>query len=311
MDDPDRVTRRPKILLIGARGQIGFELRRSLSPVGELICTERTKDAHYRLDLEDSESIRDILRREKVDVVVNAGAYTAVERAEDEPDSAHAINAAAPAVLAAEAYIADILLVHYSTDYVFDGTHVQPYLETDRPNPLNVYGRTKLAGENAIRDSGARYLIFRTSWVYGARGPNFLRTVLSRARAGEPLKVVSDQHGAPTSARSMADFTAQVLAQWRACGSRWLLGRVGTYHVTASGSCSWYDFAKAILERTGNNAELTSVSTSEYFTKARRPCYSVLDCSRAARAFGLRLGHWQPQLERVLEEIVASAGTRG
>jgi len=291
--------------VLGAAGQLGFELSRSLGCLGEVVAATRGGGCDsVALDLGDRAAIAHLVRESRPAVIVNAAAYTAVDRAESEPEQAHAVNAEAPAVLAAEARAAEALLVHYSTDYVFDGRAERPYREDDAPAPLNVYGRSKLAGEEAVRASGARHLILRTSWVYGARGRNFVHAILGRAAQGAGLRVVSDQHGAPTSARALAEFTAQVLAGARAAGEPWLEARLGTYHVAASGECTWYEFARHILERAGRGeTPVEPVTTADYGAKAPRPLSSRLDCRRAREVFGLELEHWRRQLARVMEEI--------
>ena len=287
----------PTFLLTGATGQLGWELRRTLAPLGPVIAPARDE-----LDLADANGIRTAVRRHRPLVIVNAGAYTAVDRAEAEPELAHSINATAPGLLAEEAARLGALLVHFSTDYVFDGSAERPYREADRPNPLNVYGRSKLAGERAIEEVGGKHLIFRTSWIYGMRGSNFLRSMLRLAREREEMRVVDDQIGAPTWSRMIAGATALVLAQ--VAGAEWELppaGR-GVYHLTAGGETSWYDFARAILERDPAREEqrcrtVRPIPTSEYPTPAARPRFSVLDNQRIAKRFGIRLPHWRTQLE--------------
>jgi dTDP-4-dehydrorhamnose reductase len=275
-----------RILLTGAGGQLGRELARRLPALGELVATDRAA-----LDLSDPDAIRRTVRAARPQVIVNAAAYTAVDRAEAEPEAAHAVNATAPAVLAEEARRLGALLVHYSTDYVFDGEKRAPYVEDDPPNPLNVYGRTKLAGEEALRASGARHLILRASWVYAPHGRNFLLAIARRARAGEPLRVVDDQTGVPTSAAFLAEASVRILA--RADGAE------GLYHLAPTGSTTWCGFARAIVARLGLEVPVTPISTAEYPAAARRPAYSVLDSSRARAAFDLPAMDWREVFERV------------
>jgi len=303
-----------KILLLGANGQVGFELARSLAPLGELVCATRSGKlpggaACVAADLGDANSLAAALDAAKADVVVNAAAYTAVDRAEDEPHVAARINAQALAEIGARAASRNALVVHYSTDYVFDGTGSRPYRENDATAPLGVYGRSKLDGENALRASGCDHLILRTAWVYAARGHNFLRTMLRLAREREELRVVGDQRGAPTPARLISAATAAALARLlaRRTGEREKL--VGTYHLSAAGQCTWFDFAGAIFARAQTAGllerapRLVPISTAEYPTPARRPAYSVLDGSRIRDTFGLHLPHWRSGLDAVIGEL--------
>jgi dTDP-4-dehydrorhamnose reductase len=290
-----------RILLTGANGQVGWELARSLAPLGEVVGLDRS-----RLDLSQPDLLRETVRAIAPDVIVNAAAYTAVDRAESEPELARAINAIAPGVLAEEAQRLDAILVHYSTDYVFDGTKSEPYVETDPTNPLNVYGRTKLEGERAIGASGCRHLTLRTSWVYGAHGSNFLLTMLRLARERRAtLRIVDDQIGAPTWAREIAQATAALLAR-PALAAR---GAEGLYHLTASRSTSWYGFAQAIfgspeMARLGVvSPALEAIQTSAYKTPAQRPANSRLDCERLFSRAGLRLAAWDTALARCLAEV--------
>ena len=287
----------PTFLLTGATGQLGWELRRTLAPLGPVIAPARAE-----LDLAEPDGIRAALQHHHPSVIVNAAAYTAVDRAEAEAELAHAINAAAPVILAEEAARSGALLVHFSTDYVFDGAAERPYREADRPNPLNVYGRSKRAGERAIEEVGGTHLIFRTSWVYGMRGSNFLRSMLRLAREREEMRVVDDQIGAPTWSRMIAEATALVLAQIAGAGWELPSDAGGVYHLTAGGETNWYGFAQAILERDPAREEqrcrtLRPIPTSEYPTPAARPRFSVLDNQRIAERFGIRLPHWRTQLE--------------
>jgi dTDP-4-dehydrorhamnose reductase len=275
-----------RILLTGRSGQVGSALALSLAPLGELAVCDRNA-----LDLASADSIRARVREVRPEVIVNAAAYTAVDQAEREEALAFKINGSGPAVLAEEAAELGALLVHFSTDYVFDGEKRSPYVETDAPNPLNAYGRSKLAGEQAIRASGCRYLIFRTSWVYAYAGKNFLVTMLRLAREGKPLRVVDDQQGAPTSSRALARATAQAIGKLRDQG--------GLYHMSAAGSTTWCGFARAIFREAGIRAQVTPIASSDYATAARRPRNSVLDNGLLAR-HAIRLPSWESGLREVL-----------
>jgi dTDP-4-dehydrorhamnose reductase len=295
------VTASPRILLTGATGQAGRELKRSFAGFGEIISVDREL-----LDLSAPHQIRDTVRRIRPDVILNAAAYTAVDRAESEPDLAMAINAEAPAILAEEARTLNALLVHYSTDYVFDGSKSEPWTESDSPQSLNVYGASKLAGELAIRRIGGRYLIFRTSWVYGPQGRNFFLTMMRLGRERDRLTIVDDQFGAPTTSIEIADATRAVVEGIFA-------GRFGTpemwaglYHMTCSGSTTWFGFARAIFARAAHllpqrQPELIPVSTSEFPTPATRPRNSVLSNSLLIERFGIRLSPWETALGRVID----------
>lgn len=288
------------ILLTGANGQVGRELQRALAPLGEIAAVDM---AH--LDLADSDAVRKQVRELQPRIIVNAAAYTAVDHAESEPELARAVNAVAPGVLAAEAKRYDAILVHYSTDYVFDGEKSGPYTEDDPPNPLNVYGRSKLEGERAIAASGCRHLTLRTSWVYGTRGRNFLLTMLRLATERRALRVVDDQIGAPTWCREIADATAGLLAKPELA----VPGADGLYHLCAGGLTSWFGFARAIfdsprLRRLGIDPPVVEpIPSSAYPTPARRPMNSRLDCSRLASRAGLRLAVWDEALARCLAEL--------
>jgi dTDP-4-dehydrorhamnose reductase len=280
-----------RILLTGRNGQVGWELERTLGPLGEVIAFD-----HAGLDLARPDAIVSCVREVKPDVIVNAAAYTAVDKAESEPDLAMAINGIAPGILAEEAKRIGALLVHYSTDYVFDGEKDGPYVETDAPNPLSVYGASKLAGERAIAASGADHLIFRTSWVYANRGKNFLLTILRLAKEKPELRVVADQFGAPTWARDIATATALVLARRPAGAEIWS----GIYHLTAAGRTTWHGFAQKIVELAGLSTPVAAIPVSEYPTPARRPRNSVLDHSKAESSFGLKLPSWDAAASRCL-----------
>lgn len=278
-----------RILLTGRHGQVGWELERALAPLGEVSATDRAT-----LDLADADAIRRVVREAKPEIIVNAAAYTAVDKAESEPALAMQINGTAPGILAEEAKRLGALLVHYSTDYVFDGTKGAPYLEGDAPNPLNQYGRSKLAGERMIVASGTRHLILRSSWVYGLRGRNFLLAILARARSGAPLRVVDDQTGAPTWCREIAQATARVIAEQRAAS--------GTYNLSAGGSTTWCGFARAILAQAGSAAAIQAIATAEFPAAAARPHCSVLDGAKLARDFGVALPDWREGLARCMAE---------
>ena len=271
-----------KILLTGRNGQVGSELQAVLHPA---VATD-----HATLDLADADALRQAVRKEKPGVIINAAAYTAVDKAEDEPDMAMLINGAAPGVLAEEAKRTGALLVHYSTDYIFDGMKRAPYLETDPPKPLGVYGRTKLEGETRIRASGCRHLVLRTAWVYG-RGGNFVRAILRQAEKGAALRVVNDQVGAPTWAFDIARVTAELLKK----------SVEGTFNVSAAGSASWYEVALEILRLAGRSVEVKPVRTAEYGAKAPRPAYSVLDNARLCASGVTPIGEWRGRLAEHLK----------
>lgn len=276
-----------RILLTGSNGQVGWELRRTLAPLAQVHALDRKA-----LDLADPDRIRTVLRDVKPQIVVNAAAYTAVDQAEAEPDLAQAINGTAPGILAEEAKRLGALLVHYSTDYVFDGAKATPYTEADAPNPLGVYGRSKLAGERAIQAADGRHLILRTSWVYGLRGRNFLLTILRLAKEKPVLRIVGDQIGAPTWCRNIAETTAALLASART--------PTGLFHLTASGATSWHGFTAAIVASQGLNARVDEITTAEYPLPARRPANSRLDCT-ALRSLGFELPDWRDQLRLCLD----------
>lgn len=288
----------PRILLIGRIGQVGWELRRSLAPMAGITCADFPD-----IDLTSGDSVRRWVRDSRPDIVINAAAYTAVDKAETEPDKAMAVNGVAPGILAEEAKKLGALLVHYSTDYVFDGTRTTPYAETDVPAPLGVYGRSKLAGDKAVEAVGGEHLIFRLCWVYGARGQNFMLTMMRLARERDKLRVVGDQVGCPTWSRMIAETTALALKVVVAAPDRRAF--TGTYNLAASGVTSWHGFAQAIVNlmpAEGRKCtEVEAISTAEYPTPTKRPAYSALACDKLDRAFGLRLPHWEESLRQVLE----------
>ena len=292
-----------KILLTGKSGQVGWELQRSLAVLGGVIALGRSQ-----LDLSDADAIRRVVREIKPKLIVNPAAYTAVDKAESEPELAMAINAVAPGVMAEEAARLNIPLLHYSTDYVYDGAKTGPYVETDLTHPLGVYGKSKLAGEDAIRAVGLPHLILRTSWVYGARGKNFLRTILRLATEREQLRVVNDQIGAPTWSRSIAEATLMALKNWNEA-----LG--GTYHLTCSGQTSWHGFAQAIVEEyemrrksrdwpklKASMAAIEAIKTIEYPTPAPRPANSRLDCTKIKHDLSVTMPDWRQALRQVLDD---------
>lgn len=296
-----------KILLLGKNGQVGWELQRSLAPLGELVALDRQGAPGLVGDVSDLDGLAATVRALRPQLIVNAAAHTAVDKAESEPDLARRLNAEAPAVLAREAAACGALLVHYSTDYVFDGSGERPWREGDATGPLGVYGRTKLEGEQAIAASGCRHLILRTSWVYAARGGNFAKTMLRLARERERLTVIDDQWGAPTGAELIADVTAQAAAQLRQAP-----GKAGLYHLAAAGATTWFEYAKYVLAQAQRAqpaiemkvTEVAPIATRDYPTPARRPHNSRLDCTRLQAAFDLRLPPWQDGVRRMLAETL-------
>jgi dTDP-4-dehydrorhamnose reductase len=297
------MSRAGRILILGSTGQLGRELQRSFSGYGEVIARGRET-----VDFSGEDQLRSAVRTASPDVILNAAAYTAVDRAESEPDLAMAVNGHAPGVLAEEANRLGALFVHYSTDYVFDGTKAGAWEETDAPNPLNVYGASKLAGERAVEQVGGKHLIFRTSWVYGPHGKNFLLTMLRLGKERDLLKVVDDQVGAPTTSIALADATRSIVASIfeGRCGSAesW----AGVYHMTCGGSVSWRGFADAIFARAqnllgGRRPATAPIPTSEYPTPARRPQNSVLSNKKLNAAFGVQLPSWGDALDRVFLEF--------
>ena len=301
---------KPRILLIGKTGQVGTELERLLPALGDVFAYGRND-----LDLTKPRAVRSAIRERQPDVIVNAAAYTAVDQAEKEEPLARTINAEAPGVMAEEARNQGALLVHYSTDYVFDGLKATAYVESDQTNPLSAYGRTKLAGEELIRASGANHLIFRTEWVYGRRGKNFLLTILRLAAERDELRIVRDQIGAPTWCRAIAEGTRDALRKLLGESGDRLAEVSGTYHMTANGSTSWFGFAEEIV-RIGREAKadwigaatsgramrvqrVVPISAADYPLPALRPANSVLSNARLERTFGVRLADWKDQLNEV------------
>jgi dTDP-4-dehydrorhamnose reductase len=288
-----------RILLLGSAGQVGVELQRALPKETDMLAL-----GHRDLDLADEGSLRSIIRKTHPRFIVNAAAYTAVDRAESEPDLARAVNAIAPQIIAEEARSQDAWLLHFSTDYVFDGSGDTPWKELDAPHPLNVYGKTKLEGEQGIASAGCRHLIFRTSWVYASHGSNFLRTMLRLARQRQRLTIVDDQRGAPTSAKELARAALAILGKLQNTMSA--PPEPGVYHMTCSGSTTWFGFAKEIFTALGAKVrapELIPISTEEYPTPAARPRNSILNCDKLESAAGTRLAPWQNALTEVIAEL--------
>ncbi|MFN3738535.1 dTDP-4-dehydrorhamnose reductase [Hydrogenophaga sp.] len=296
-----------KILLLGANGQLGWELQRSLAPLGELIALGREGTGAYPADLAQPERLPALVEHLAPDLIVNAAAHTAVDKAESEPELARAINATAPGVLARAAAARGAWLLHYSTDYVFDGSGQQPRSEDAATGPLGVYGQTKLEGEEAIRASGCRHLILRTSWVYAARGGNFAKTMLRLAQERERLTVIDDQIGAPTGADLLADLSAHALR-----GALADPAKAGTYHAVAAGETSWHGYARFVIDTARalrpnlplKVHTIDPVPTSAFPTPARRPHNSRLSTKKLQDAFGLHLPHWQTGVRRLLQEIL-------
>lgn len=294
-----------KLLLLGSGGQVGFELRRALAPLGDVVALD-----HAACDLAAPDSLRQAIAATAPDIVVNAAAYTAVDKAEAEPDKARAINAVAPGVIGEAARRIGARVVHFSTDYVYDGTKAGPYREDDATNPLGVYGATKRDGDLALAASGAGHFIFRTSWVFGAHGNNFVKTILRLAAEKESLNVVADQVGAPTSAALIADVTAQVLGQLRYRPAADVPS--GIYHLAAAGETSWHGFAQAIVRGAASRGRslklaadaIRAIPTSDYPLPAPRPANSRLDTTRLRNTFGLVLPDWQLGLDHVLAQII-------
>ena len=296
-----------KILLLGKDGQVGWELQRALAPLGELCALGRAE-----ADFTDPESLRAVVRAFDPDVIVNAAAYTAVDKAEADAATAHNVNAVSPGVLAEEAAAGNAWLVHYSTDYVFDGTKEGAWVETDAVNPLSVYGRTKYDGEQRIAATGARHLILRTSWVFAPRGGNFAKTMLRLAKERETLNVVADQHGAPTGAELLADVTALALHRIAVPGTD-AQHLSGVYHLAAAGSTTWHAYAQHVLAQAqSHGAELKAgpdavqpIAASAFPTPAARPANSRLDCSKFSASFGVHLPDWRHHVNRLIAELSA------
>lgn len=292
------------LLLTGANGQVGWELLRTLAPLGHVIALTREQ-----LDLSDIEAIRATVARHRPDVIVNPAAYTAVDKAETDAETAYAVNAYAPGALALAAKELDALLVHYSTDYVFDGRKTAPYSETDTPNPQSIYGKSKLEGERAVQAAGGRHLILRTSWVYGLHGGNFMKTVLRLARERDSLRIVNDQFGAPTWARLIAQTTHDILRQ--ALQPDFDRSRLGLYHLTARGRISWYDYAQEIIrlarqydpDLRDKTLSVQGIPTQEYPLPAARPSNSVLATNKLCAAFGVNLPDWQADLAECVRQL--------
>lgn len=294
-----------KILLTGKNGQLGFELQRALAPVGQVVAVGRQE-----CDLADGEALRRLVRSVQPDLIVNPAAYTAVDRAESESGPAAAINTVAPGILGEEAARLGAWVIHYSTDYVFDGESLAPYRESDAPRPQSVYGRTKREGETALEQSGAHHLILRTSWVVGAHGNNFAKTILRLAGERDSLGIVADQFGAPTSAALLADVTAQLVGRVRREGLADF--PFGLYHLAAGGVTTWHEFACFIVEQAlqaGRHLKalppnIRAITTPEYPLPAKRPANSQLDTTLFRTAFNLELPHWQLGMHHILQQIL-------
>jgi dTDP-4-dehydrorhamnose reductase len=294
-----------KLLITGKNGQVGFELQRALAPLGEIVAVD-----HAECDLSSADAIRALVRRLQPDVIVNPAAYTAVDKAESDQDTVFAVNAVAPGVFGEEAARLNALVVHYSTDYVFDGKKAGAYSEDDTPNPQSVYGQSKLAGEQALQASGAKHLTFRTSWVVGAHGNNFAKTMLRLAVDRDSLSVVADQWGAPTSAALLADVTAQLIRQHALADDQ--LFPYGLYHLVAGGETNWHDYARYVIEAAraaGKPIKVTpdnikAITTADYPLPAPRPANSRLDTRKLQDTFGLILPHWQLGISHILEQIL-------
>jgi dTDP-4-dehydrorhamnose reductase len=298
-----------KILVLGTNGQVGYELLSALASIGEVVGAMRTPGKNAHVDLNDRASLESALDASNAEIVINAAAYTAVDRAEDDAAAAQRINADALADIGAWAKKYKRLVVHYSTDYVFDGEGNHPYREDDATSPLGVYGRTKLAGEIALRDSGCDHFIFRTAWVYASRGKNFLLTMLKVGAERDEVRVVNDQRGAPTSARLIATTTAVVLRRWLALDDARKRQVLGTYHLCASGECTWFELAREIFvdaQSAGlidHSPRVVPIATADYPTRAKRPRYSVLDTTKIRDTFGVDLPDWKKGLQDVIGEL--------
>ena len=293
-----------RILIVGSAGQVGRELQRSFADDGELICCDRDE-----VDIADPAQVRSLVQTTAPDLILNAAAYTAVDRAESEREVAAAINAVAPRILAEEARRRDCLLVHYSTDYIFDGSKKSPWLETDQPRPLNHYGASKLAGEQAIAEVGGKFLIFRTSWVYGPHGNNFLLSMLRLGRERDQLTIVDDQTGAPTTSIALADATRTVVDRALSSSAGPVEDWAGLYHMTCSGSTTWAGFARVIFSKAGSLLgdripEIIPIASADYPTAATRPLNSVLSNEKLAARFSVQLPPWEAALDAALAQII-------
>lgn len=297
-----------RILLTGKNGQVGFELQRALAPLGEIIAADQAD-----CNLADASAIRRLVSGTRPDIIVNPAAHTAVDKAESEPALAQSINGVAPGIFGEEAAKIGALVVHYSTDYVFDGCKAGGYTEVDQPNPQSVYGKTKLAGEQALAVSGAKHLIFRTSWVFGAHGANFAKTMLRLAAERPGLKVVADQFGAPTSAALIADVTAQALGQYvTKCRHAKTDFQYGLYHLVAGGRTNWHEYAQAVVQAAQSAGkslrmgptDVQAITTAEYPLPAPRPANSCLDTTRLRETFGLCLPDWRLGLQHVMTQLL-------
>ena len=286
-----------RILLLGKNGQVGWELQRTLLPIGEVIAFGSNE-----VNLADFKAIIRIIKETKPNFIVNAAAYTDVDRAEEEPELAMVINSDAVGVIAETAKTIGAALIHYSTDYIFDGKKNTPYTEEDEPNPINVYGKTKAAGEKVIRQVGVPFFIFRTSWVYGLRGKNFLLTIMRLAREREKLFIVNDQFGSPTWSRMIAETTSVILAKH----ANQIDEKQGIYNLSSGGEATWYDFANEILARVGKdmNVCLSPIATSEYKTPASRPTFSVLSNKKLTSMLGISIHDWRYCLKIALEDLI-------
>lgn len=307
----ERIASKGSVLLTGASGQVGGELLRTLADFGEILAPSRAE-----LDLAQPEMVREWIRAHRPRWIVNPGAYTAVDKAESEPDLAYAVNEKTVAAIGEEAQKIGAAVIHFSTDYVYAGLGTKPYVETDATDPTSVYGASKLAGEQALAASGAVHLIFRTSWVYGATGKNFLLTIRKLARERESLRIVADQYGAPTWSRDLAEMTAAVMAQCEDMATRRSQSLAetvkavgGVYHAVGAGETTWYGFAAEAIEQMRRQdsavplATLEGIATSEYPTPARRPANSRLDCTKLESTFHWRMPDWQQSLRRVTNEL--------
>ena len=290
-----------KILQIGTKGQLGWELLRTCAPLGEVMALD-----YPTVDLSNSAGLRELVRSTNPDIIINAAAYTNVDKAESEPELARAINATGPGILAEEAKKINAVLLHYSTDYVFDGTKDSPYVETDTPNPLSVYGQTKLEGEQAVMASGCSFLVLRSSWIYSRRS-GFVAKVLEWARTQETIRIVDDQISSPTPARLMAEITASLISKIEANPDDWMLERKGIYHCACTGYCSRYEWAREVLRLSSNmhtkpGQQLLPALTSDFSTPAERPLKSRLDSKMFEATFGMKIPHWLKALELAMED---------